>query len=47
VEEKDDFSAYFILEPPGRCNLSEQKSLRKKSARLLAEANNRVIHRPD
>jgi hypothetical protein len=47
VEEKDDFSPNFVLKTPGRGNLSEQKSLRKKSARLLAETNNRVIHRPE
>src|SRR4030095_12486258 len=47
VKEKDDFSPDFLLETPGRRNLSEQKSLRKKSARLLAETNNRVIHRPE
>jgi hypothetical protein len=45
VKEKDDFSPDFLLETPGRRNLSEQKSFRKKSARLLAETNNRVIHR--
>jgi hypothetical protein len=44
VKEKDDFSSDFLLEPPGRQNLSEQKSLGKKSARLLAETNNRMIH---
>jgi hypothetical protein len=44
VKEKDDFSTNFFLETPGCRDLSEQKSLRKKSARLLAETNNRVIH---
>jgi hypothetical protein len=44
VKEKDDFSPDFLLEPPGCQNLSEQKSLGKKSARLLAETNNRMIH---
>jgi hypothetical protein len=33
------------LKPPGRLNLSDQKPLRKKPARLLAETNNRMIHR--
>ena len=44
VEEKDDFTTNLVLETPGRRNLSKQKSLGKKSARLLAETNNRVIH---
>jgi hypothetical protein len=44
VEEKDDFTTNLLLETPSPRNLSEQKSLGKKSARLLAEANNRVIH---
>jgi hypothetical protein len=35
------------LKTPRRRNLSEQKSLRKKSARLLAETDNRVIHCPE
>jgi hypothetical protein len=47
VEEKDDFSPNFLLETPSRRNLSEQKSLRKKSAWLLAETNNRVSHRAE
>ena len=47
VKEKDDFSANFLLETSGGQNLSEQKSLGKKSARLLAETNNRVIHRSE
>src|SRR5260370_7206142 len=47
VKEKDDFSANFFLETPGRQNLSDQKTLGKKSARLLAETNNRVIHRSE
>ena len=47
VKEKDDFSANFFLETPGRQNLSGQKPLGKKSARLLAETNNRVIHRSE
>jgi hypothetical protein len=46
VKEKDDFSPDFLLKTPSRRDLSEQKSLRKKSARLLAETNNRVIHCP-
>src|SRR5882762_8737992 len=44
VKEKDDFSANLFLETPGRQNFSEQKPLGKKSARLLAETNNRAIH---
>jgi hypothetical protein len=47
VKEKDNFSANFLLETPGRQNLSDQEPLRKKSARLLAETNNRVIHRSE
>ena len=45
VEEKDDFSADLLLQAAGRHNFSEQESLGKKSARLLAETNNRVMHR--
>jgi hypothetical protein len=44
VTEKDDFSADLFLQLASSRNLSEQKSLGKKSAWLLAEANNRVIH---
>jgi hypothetical protein len=44
VKEKHDFSADLFLETPRRDNLSEQKPLGKKSARLLAETNDRVIH---
>ena len=47
VKEKDDLTANLLLETSGRQNLSEQKSLGKKSARLLAETNNRVIHRSE
>jgi hypothetical protein len=47
VKEKDDFSTDLFLESPGSQNLSEQKPLGKKSARLLAETNNRMIHRPE
>jgi pyrimidine operon attenuation protein/uracil phosphoribosyltransferase len=47
MKEKNDFSADLLLKTPDRRNLSEQKSLWKKSARLLAETNNRVIHRPE
>jgi hypothetical protein len=47
VKEKDDFTANLLLEAPGCRNLSEQKSLGKKSTRLLAETNNRVIHRSE
>src|SRR6184192_434316 len=45
VKEKDDFSANLFLETPGCENLSYQKPLGKESTRLLAETNNRVIHR--
>src|SRR4029453_566106 len=44
VTEKDDFSADLLLQSASGGNLSEQESLWKKSARLLAETNNRVIH---
>jgi hypothetical protein len=44
VKEEDDVSADFALETSSRQNFSEQKSLRKKSARLLAETDNRLIH---
>jgi len=44
VKEEDDVSADFVLEPSSRQNFSEQESLRKKSARLLAETDNRLIH---
>src|SRR5437773_5290373 len=47
MKEKDDFSANLFLKTPGRDNLSEQKPLGKKSARLLAETNDRVIHRSE
>jgi hypothetical protein len=45
VQEKYDFPADLFLQAPRRGDLGEQKPLRKKSARLLAEANDRVIHR--
>ena len=45
MKEKDDFSPNLLLQTAGRQNLSEQESLGKKSARLLAETNNRVMHR--
>src|SRR5262249_55433780 len=44
VTEKDDFAADLFLQPASSRNFSEQESLWKKSARLLAETNNRVIH---
>src|SRR5207248_198124 len=47
VKEKDDVTANLFLETSGRRNLSEQKSLGKKSARLLAETNNRLAHRSE
>ena len=47
VKEKDDLTANLLLQTSGRQNLSEQKPLGKKSARLLAETNNRAIHRSE
>jgi hypothetical protein len=47
MKEKHNFSANLLLKPPGRQNLSEQESLGKKTARLLAETDNRVIHLPE
>ena len=47
MKEKHNFSANLPLKTPRRQNLSEQESLGKKTARLLAETNNRVIHRPE
>ena len=44
VKEKNDFSADLLLQAASRRNFSEQESLGKKSARLLSETNNRVIH---
>ena len=44
VKEKDDLSANFLLEMSSGQNFSKQISFRKKSARLLAETNNRSIH---
>ena len=45
MKEKGDFPADFFLETPGRENLSDQITLGEKSARLLAETNDRMIHR--
>ena len=47
MKEKNNFPANLLLKTPGRQNLSEQESLGKKTARLLAETNNRVIHCPE
>src|SRR5436190_3640273 len=47
VKKKDDFSANLFLQAARRQNLSEQESLWKKSARLLAETNNRLMHRSE
>ena len=47
MKEKNDFSPNLLLKTPGRQNLSEQESLGKKTARLLTETNNRVIHCPE
>jgi len=44
VTEEDDFSADLLLQPASSHNFSEQESLGKKSARLLAETDNRLIH---
>ena len=44
VKEKDDFSANFLLEMSSGQNLGSQISFRKKSARLLAETDDRLIH---
>src|SRR2546423_492860 len=44
VTEKDDRSPDLFLETPSGENLGDQISLGKKSARLLAETNNRAIH---
>jgi len=44
VKEKDHLSADLLLKTPRGQNLSEEKSLGKKSTGLLAETNNRVIH---
>src|SRR5205823_6063398 len=44
VKEKNDFSADLLLQAASRDNFSEQESLGKKSARLLAETDNRMIH---
>ena len=44
MKEKDDFSTDLLLEAASRHNFSEQEPLGKKSARLLTETNNRVIH---
>jgi hypothetical protein len=44
VTKKDDFSADLLLQAASRRNFSEQESLGKKSTRLLAETNNRMVH---
>ena len=44
VKEKNDFSADLLLQSASRHDFSEQESLGKKSAGLLAETNYRVIH---
>src|SRR5215471_11570825 len=44
VTKKDEFAADLFLQPASGCNLSEEEPLGKKSARLLAETNNRMIH---
>ena len=47
VKEKDDFTTNLLLETPGRQNFREQKSLGKKSARLLTKTDNRMVHRSE
>src|ERR1700730_19218736 len=47
VKEKDDFTANLLLQTPSRQNFGDQKSLGKKSAGLLAETNNRMVHRSE
>src|SRR5438105_7975557 len=44
VKEKDDFSANFLLEMSSGQNFGSQISFRKRSARLLAETDDRLIH---
>jgi hypothetical protein len=44
VTEEDDFSTDLLLQSASCRNFSEQESLGKKSARLLAETNNRMVH---
>jgi hypothetical protein len=44
VKEKDDFTADLLLQSASGRNFSEQESFGEKSARLLTETNNRVIH---
>src|SRR5947207_12133940 len=44
VKEQDDLTTNLFLETPGSQNFSEQKSLGKESARLLAKTNNRLVH---
>src|SRR5262245_19079572 len=46
VTEKNDFAADLLLQTAGGRNFSEQESFGKKSAGLLAETNNRMIHGP-
>jgi hypothetical protein len=46
VAEVNDFAADFSLEPPGRLDFGKQEAPREKSARLLAETDDRCgIHR--
>jgi hypothetical protein len=47
MKEKDDFAADLFLKSASCLNLSDQESLWKKSARLLAETNNRLMHRSE
>src|ERR1051326_7463336 len=44
VKKEDDFSANFLLETSRRENFRDQIPFRKKSARLLAETDDRTIH---
>src|SRR5438270_9978891 len=41
MEEEDDFASDFRLQPSGGHDFRVEESLRKKSARLLAETNHR------
>ena len=44
MTKKDHFPADLLLQAASRHNFSVQESLWKKSTRLLAETDNRVIH---
>src|SRR5450432_1124770 len=44
VKEEDDLAADLLLQPARRRNLGVEKSFGEKSARLLAEADDRLAH---